>query len=68
MIQTKSSDRKRGLHDVREEIVHKNRPDLIIHDSGGFEAGDESQMRAVGEFVTERSLQTKIEDRLHVIW
>ncbi|KAL9611274.1 MAG: hypothetical protein Q9167_004071 [Letrouitia subvulpina] len=64
---TEISDCKRGRHDVQEGIVHENRPDLIIHDSGGFEAGDESQIRAVSQFVRERSLMPRIEDQLHVI-
>ena len=68
IMQTETSDRKRGRHDVREGIFLEHRPDLIIHDSGGFEAGDEAQMRAVGQFVRERSLMPQIEDRLHVIW
>ena len=66
--QTKISHRSRGRHDVRDEIRHKHRRDLIIHDSGGFEAGDESQMRALGQFVEERSMMPNIEDRLHMIW
>ncbi|KAL8884032.1 MAG: hypothetical protein Q9215_007834 [Flavoplaca cf. flavocitrina] len=65
---TDTSHRSRGRHDVRDEIRHKYRRHLIIHDSGGFEAGDESQMQAVGQFVKERSMMPNIEDRLHVIW
>ncbi|KAL8783816.1 MAG: hypothetical protein Q9213_004362 [Squamulea squamosa] len=65
---SKISDRKAGRHDVRDEIRHKGRRDLIIHDSKGFEYGDESQMREIGQFVKERSTMPNIEDRLHVIW
>lgn len=67
-MQTQTSDRKRGLHDVREPIIHQDRPDLILHDSGGFEAGDESQMQAIRSFIKEKSSQANIEDRLHLIW
>lgn len=67
-MQTVSSDRRRGLHDIRQELIHENRPNLNIHDSRGFEAGDESQIPEVEEFVRERSSRTRIEDRLHVIW
>ncbi len=67
-MQTVSSDRKRGLHDIRQELVHENRRDLIIHDSRGFEAGDESQIDEVEKFVREKSSRTRMEDRLHVIW
>lgn len=67
-MQSKSSDRKRGIHDVRQEIIHKDRSDLILHDSGGFEAGDESQIQAVEEFLKEKASQVRLADRLHVIW
>ncbi|KAL8766023.1 MAG: hypothetical protein Q9194_006392 [Teloschistes cf. exilis] len=63
-----ASDRKCGQHDVQEGFCHENRPDLIIHDSEGFEAGDGSQVQAIGQFVRERSKMPRIEDRLHVIW
>ncbi len=64
----KISERERGIHNVEEEIKHNGRPDLIIHDSGGFEAGDESQMHAIRNFVKEKSSRIRIEERLHVIW
>lgn len=64
----KISKREPGIHNVEDEIKHKCRPDLIIHDSGGFEAGDESQMQAVSNFVKVKSSPVRIEERLHVIW
>ena len=63
-----SSDRNRGVHRIEEEIVHENRPDLIIHDSGGFEAGDHAQVQAVEAFVKLKASQLRLEDRIHVIW
>lgn len=67
-MQTKTSHRSRGIHDVRQEIIHKDRSDLILHDSGGFETGDESQIKLVVEFLKEKASQVRLEDRLHVIW
>lgn len=67
-MQTKSSDRTRGVHHIKDEITHEGRPDLIIHDSEGFEAGDESQIRDVEEFFKDRASQTQLQERLHVIW
>lgn len=67
-MQTESSERESGKYDVHKLIRHKDRPDLILHDSGGFEAGDEVQIRTVGQFVKKRSLITQIDDRLHMIW
>ena len=62
------SARAPGQHNVEDEIRHEGRPDLIIHDSGGFEAGDESQMQAVARFVKDKSSRIRLEERLHVIW
>lgn len=65
---TESSNRERGQHNVREEIVDPNRSDIIVHDSGGFEAGDESQIQAVEDFVKEKSETIEMDKRLHAIW
>jgi hypothetical protein len=53
---------------VNEPFTTPDRPDLIIHDSGGFEAGGTVEFEDVKKFVTERSAATEIKDRLHVIW
>lgn len=68
LFKTESSSRERGHHNVREEIVDPNRPDIVVHDSGGFEAGDESQIQTVEDFVKEKSEVTEMEKRLHAIW
>lgn len=65
---TQSSDRARGIHDVKQEITFEGRPDLIVHDSGGFEAGAETEFVAIEEFLKEKSNVLDVKDRLHVIW
>ncbi len=68
MAQTKASERARGIHDIKIPIVCKDRPDLFLHDSGGFESGGEKEFQQVKEFITEMSNATEMKDRLHVIW
>jgi hypothetical protein len=63
-----SSNRTRGIHNVREEITFEGRPDLIVHDSGGFEAGADEEFKAIEEFLKEKSNAVDVIDRLHVIW
>lgn len=46
----------------------ENRPDLIIHDSGGFESGGDDEFQQVKEFVNGMSSAREMKDRLHVIW
>ena len=65
---TTSSDRKAGVHDVNDAFTTKTRPDLIVHDSGGFEAGGDEEIQSVKRFVNEKSTAGSIKDRLHVIW
>lgn len=65
---TQSSDRTRGIHDVREEITWEGRPDLIVHDSGGFEAGADEEFQAIEAFLKEKAEAQSITAKLHVIW
>ncbi|KAF2164250.1 hypothetical protein M409DRAFT_56937 [Zasmidium cellare ATCC 36951] len=65
---TQSSDRSRGIHDVRQEIRFEGRPDLVVHDSGGFEAGADAEFIAIEEFLKEKSEVVDVKDRVHVIW
>jgi hypothetical protein len=57
----------RGIHDVREEITFAGRPDLIVHDSGGFEAGADEEFVAIEAFLKDKSNAGDIMDRLHVV-
>jgi hypothetical protein len=53
--QTESSHRTRGIHDVREAITWECRPVLIVHDSGGFEAGADDESQAIDTLLKEKS-------------
>ncbi|KAK4561601.1 hypothetical protein LTR86_004280 [Recurvomyces mirabilis] len=65
---TQSSDRYRGIHDVRQEITFEGRPDLILHDSGGFEAGADEEFLAIEAFLKDKSeANVDVADRVHVI-
>ena len=58
----------RGIHDCREEITFEGRPDLVVHDSGGFEAGADDEFKAIEAFLKEKSAAEDVKDKLHVIW
>ena len=64
---TQSMNRTRGIHDVRQEITFEGRPDLIVHDSGGFEAGADDEFQAIEAFLKDKSTAGDIMDRLHVV-
>ncbi|KAG2063663.1 hypothetical protein BDR04DRAFT_1037373, partial [Suillus decipiens] len=59
---------QRGEHDINNEMVFRSNPGFIFHDSRGFEAGGESEFDKVKEFIADRSKETKLTNRLHVIW
>ncbi|KAK3634116.1 hypothetical protein LTR56_015462 [Elasticomyces elasticus] len=65
---TQSSDRFRGIHDVREDITFEGRPDLIVHDSGGFEAGEDEEFVAIEALLKDKSSTMNVADRVHVVW
>lgn len=58
----------RGIHDCRQEITFEGRPDLVVHDSGGFEAGGDDEIHAIESFLKDKSSAPEVKDRLHVIW
>lgn len=64
----KSSDRSRGIHDVTQEITWPGRPDLIIHDSEGFEAAGVDEFEAIEKFFKDKSNEVELNKRLHAIW
>ncbi|KAG2131590.1 GTP-binding protein [Suillus bovinus] len=62
------ASRERGEHEIENELVFRNNPGFIFHDSRGFEAGGESEFDMVKAFIARRSKETRLKDRLHVIW
>ncbi|KIM26308.1 hypothetical protein M408DRAFT_313686 [Serendipita vermifera MAFF 305830] len=58
----------RGQHDIENEMVFTSNPGFRFHDSGGFESGGIAELDRVREFITQRSHEQKMEDRLHAIW
>jgi len=59
---------QRGEHDIENEIIFTNQRGYVFHDSRGFEAGDRRELEIVQEFVRRRSLERKLNERLHAIW
>lgn len=57
---TKTSNSKRGIHNVKEELKWEGRTDLIIHDSGGFEAAGDQEFNAIDEFLREKSSEVEL--------
>jgi hypothetical protein len=59
---------QRGEHNIEDEFVFTKYKGHVFHDSRGFEAGGENELRIVQKFVHSRSEEVRLNDRLHAIW
>jgi hypothetical protein len=59
---------QRGLHKIEDEITFAKHDGYVFHDSRGFEAGDETELKIVRDFVRRRSQERQLTKRLHAIW
>jgi hypothetical protein len=48
--------------------MSRNNPLLVIHDSGGFEAAETSNLNEIKRFITHCTSETELEKQLHCIW
>lgn len=55
------------VHNIDEEHTSA-RAGIIFHDSGGFEAGDESNYSQVQAFLDKRRVKYPFQGQLHCIW
>jgi hypothetical protein len=60
--------KKRGIHNIDDEITYPNNPGFVFHDSGGFEAGSDVELKAVISFIECRSEASTLAEKLHAIW
>jgi hypothetical protein len=48
--------------------MFKSREGYVFHDSRGFEAGGEDELKIVQAFVRRKSREERLKGRLHAIW
>ena len=56
------------MHDIEKELTWKSNKHVVIHDSEGFEHGDDGKRKIVEQFVENRLQMVKLAERLHAIW
>ena len=59
---------QRGQHNIDDELIFANHRSYVFHDSRGFEAGSETELKIVQDFVRRKSGERRLGDRLHAIW
>ena len=57
-----------GTASISEGITSEHNKHLILHDSEGYEPGNEEKFRTLEKFVLERSQTNSVAERLHAIW
>jgi hypothetical protein len=59
---------QRGKHNIEHELMFSSHKGYVFHDSCGFEGGSKDELKAVQDFVRQRSRERLLKDRLHAIW
>ena len=59
---------QRGEHNIENQMVFKGNPGFIFHDSRGFEAGGDQELKLVQRFIEQRSKAGNVKEQLHAIW
>jgi len=59
---------QRSIHDILCPFAFESNPQFIFHDSPGFEAGDDRQLKEVQAFIEKRAKSNEPNDQLHAIW
>ena len=59
---------QRGDHDIENELIFRNNPRFVFHDSQGFESGSVSELELMKRFVADRATRKQLAQRIHAIW
>jgi len=62
------SEFRAGEADIDKEFVSTENEFFVLHDSKGFEPGDNANFDVVSRFIEERCRLEDLKDRLHAIW
>ncbi|KAG2033928.1 hypothetical protein BDR03DRAFT_871112, partial [Suillus americanus] len=59
---------KPGEADIDHEFISPQNDRFVLHDSKGFEPGEEGNVNRVQSFIERRRNMSALEDRLHAVW
>ena len=57
-----------GEADIEAEFTSPENNLLVLHDSKGFEAGNENTFNAVNTFIRRRRRESHPKEQLHAVW
>ncbi|KIM64407.1 hypothetical protein SCLCIDRAFT_1213244 [Scleroderma citrinum Foug A] len=59
---------KRGIADINKELTSEMNARFILHDSKGFEPGENDNLATVKQFIDRRKNHPEIKEQLHAVW
>lgn len=59
---------KAGVSDINTEIISEDNDQFVLHDSQGFEPGEDNNFDIVRKFIEKRSAEPHVKDQIHAIW
>ena len=68
ICQQQVSHRDPGAAEIDLEFCHPSNDRFVLHDSEGFEPGEEAKINVVKRFIEERNGMPLLKDKLHAIW
>ncbi|KXN80862.1 hypothetical protein AN958_07084 [Leucoagaricus sp. SymC.cos] len=66
--QVRGRRKRRGEHNITDELIFTNHDGYLFHDSRGIESGSEDELKVIKDFIREKSTEKRLRDRLHAIW
>ncbi|KAI6019523.1 hypothetical protein PISMIDRAFT_14989, partial [Pisolithus microcarpus 441] len=66
--QASAENLKPGAANIEEELISPQNDRFVLHDSNGFEPGDNVNYDAVRSFITDRKKRKHVKDQLHAVW
>jgi len=59
---------KPGEVSIERGLVSPQNNKFVLHDSKGFEPGEEDNLKIVQDFINRRRAETDLKDQLHAVW
>ncbi|KAG1858794.1 hypothetical protein DFJ58DRAFT_781762 [Suillus subalutaceus] len=63
-----TSDDKPGGANIDTEFISNQNDKFVLHDSKGFEPGDEDNLKIVQDFIERRKNMPALKDQLYAVW
>lgn len=62
------SEYQAGISDINTAIIARENGRFVLHDSQGFEPGEDRNFQTVIDFLKARKDMSDIRDQVHAVW